>query len=435
MAALLGSALLSCERRKEPAPSPRKTTVQNRPPASPKRPNARPNPARGTPLPGVPLKDPPQPRPAGSKLPFYELRVDPADLRKLDRSPRSNESYPATFIADGVVYGGATVRYRGDYARSWPKKAFKIHFSQKQPFEGHTSINLNSGWRDPAFIREPLSYHIYAACGAPAPRARMVRLHLNGQFQGLYVEVEQPDKTFLSRVGLAGASAFKAISRSNQADERNLGSEEAFRAHYERETRKTEDLGDLQKFCQELEHAPNVLEFFTRRVDVEKYINYLAATVLTQNWDCYNKNHFLVYDDRVAQKWLVVPWDLDRTLGDHWNHTFDATRLPILSGTQSQPGITGWNRMADRFLREPSLRARFLSRLGVLLTEEFTTAKLFPILDRFESDLGPEAALDRQVWGGGEGDLHRGITEVKGYILQRRTFLLSALRQEQAASR
>jgi spore coat protein H len=347
---------------------------------------------------------------------------------KLERSPLSNETYPATFVADGEVYERVRVRYRGDWARSWPKKSLKVFFRDDKLFNGHGCVNLNSAWRDPAFVREPLAYHVYAACGVPALRSRMVRLDLNGQFHGLYVEVEEPKKAFLSRFNLRGASVFKALSRAGDADERDLGNEESYRQCYERETRKAEGYGDLQRFCQELERAPSTLDFFARRVDVEEYINYLAATVLVQNWDCYTKNHYLVYDGRGSQKWFVVPWDLDRTFGDRWDRTFGYAQLPVLDGTRQSPGFIGWNRLADRSLSEPALRARFLDRLEELLRKEFTAEKLFAVLDRLESEIAPEAALDRRRWPGGtRQSLPEGIAQVKRYIEDRRAYLAREL--------
>ena len=353
--------------------------------------------------------------------------MDAKQLAALERSAFANDTQPATFIADGTVYEQVKVRYRGAWARSWPKKPLKIFFNADKPFHDQRRLNLNSGWRDPAFIREHLAYQVYAACGALAPRSRMVRLHVNGQFRGLYVEVEQPDKAFVSRLNLKGASVFKASSRSNHADERDLGSEASYRLHYEQETQKDTGHRDLQQFCQALARAPNTLEFFERHVDVEKYINFLAATVLTQNWDGFNKNHFLVYDGRGSKKWFVIPWDLDRTLGDHWHGSFAEAHLPVLLGTSQLPGVTGWNRLMDRFCSEPTLRSRFLSRLGELLEQEFTPQKLFPILDRLEDDISLEAALDRRRWPGPAADLHSGIAEVKRYIEQRRAYLLSEL--------
>src|SRR4051812_23405203 len=256
------------------------------------------------------------------KLPVYELSIKPRDLANLERTADSNQTYPGTFTANGETYQ-VKVRYRGQWARSWPKRPLKIFFEHESPFEGQHCVNLNSCWRDPAFIREHLAYHTYEACGVPSPKSRMVRLNLNGKFRGLYVEVEQPEKTFLRRLNLKGAAVIKAISQSNQADERDLRTLPAYGRHYERETHKEGGLGDLQSFCQELARATNTLEFFNRRVDVDKYVNYLAATALVQHWDCFNKNHFLILDRRGSQKWFVVPWDLDRTFGDHWHGGFD----------------------------------------------------------------------------------------------------------------
>lgn len=372
----------------------------------------------------------PQPSQVGEELinkgpiPHYELRMDPNELLAFERGAFSNNTHPATFIADGEVYEKVKVRFRGAFARSWPKKPIKIIFNDAKPFHGQYHLNLNSGWRDPAFVRETLAYHVYSACGSPASRSRMVRLDMNGQFRGLYVEVEQPDKAFASRLNLKGASIYKASSRANQADERDLGSETLFRAHYTKETQKSEGYGELQKFCHELASTGNVADFFNRHVDLEKYVNYLAATALIQNWDGYNKNHFIFYDGRGSKKWVPVPWDLDRTFGDYWDSSFDKADLPALAGTQQLRGVTGWNRMADRFFSDPALKARFFTRLGELLEKEFTTEKLFPILDRMESQISADAAQDRRRWPGQNPDFHSGIAQVKRFIEHRRAYLL-----------
>jgi len=360
--------------------------------------------------------------PRNNLLPRYELKIDPASLRKLDRDDDSNQTYAAKFFSDGSEYA-VKVRLRGAWARSWPKKALKIFFEDEKGFEGNRCLNLNSAWRDAAFVREPLAYHVYSAAGVPASRARMVQLHINGQFRGLYVEVEQPDNPLLKRHNLKGAALYKANSPDNQSDERNLGSEKTFAANYEKQTRKSEGHGDLQAFCRELAAATNALEFFTNRIDVERYINYLAASALVQNWDGLSKNHFLVHDERGSKKWLVVPWDLDRTFGDHWQGGFDRADVPVLLGVQSLPGPTGWNRMADRFLRDATLRNRFLNRLAQLLQNEFTPEKLFPLLDGFERQLAEDAARDRKRWPGPAGNLHEGVAEVKRFIERRRIFL------------
>ena len=370
-------------------------------------------------------------------LPRYELQIAAAELDALESNPYSNDTHPATFKAGGKVYTGVKVRVRGSWSRSWPKKSLKIEFNHDTPFEGHHSLNLNSGWRDPAFVREPLGYYVYELCGVPAPRSRMVRLDVNGRFGGLYVEVEQPEKEFLNRVGMVGASVYKASSRGRDSDERDLGNEEAFRTCYNKETQKKEGYAELQQFCHELATAKDKVDFFTRRVDVEHYVNYLAATALIQHWDGFNKNHFLVYDSRGSQKWLVVPWDLDRTFGDHWNGSFSETRLPLMLGTRNLPGVTGWNRLEEKFYSDPALRAKLLNRLAELLDKEFTSQKLNPVLDQMEKAIATEAAQDRSKWPGSDPDIHGEIAQLKTFIEQRRTFLareVQRLRADRADS-
>ena len=368
-----------------------------------------------------------------SSLPRYELRIAPKDLRELERNIEGDRLRPATFTAKGKPYE-VKVRLRGSWARSWPKKSFKIFFEEGKGFEDNECLNLNTGWRDPAFVREPLAYHIYSACGVPASRAQMVELHVNGAFHGLYVEVEQPEKPFLKRHRLAGAALYKANSDRNWSDQRNLGSEEVFASHYEKETRKKDGWRDLQTFCRDLAAAnDDVLAFFSKNVDLDEYINYLAAGVLVQNWDCLNKNHFLVHDSTGSGKWLVVPWDLDRTLGDHWRGGFNAVEVPVFLGKRELPGPTGWNRLADAFFSDKTLRMRFLDRLEALLTQEFKTEKLFPFVDQFAAAIGPLAAQDRRRWPSEAREFQHGIRELKDVIQRRREVLLreiARLRQD-----
>ncbi|HSU55491.1 MAG TPA: CotH kinase family protein, partial [Candidatus Dormibacteraeota bacterium] len=306
---------------------------------------------------------------------------------------------------------------------TWPKKSFKILFDHQNSFEGEHSLNLNSGWRDPAFIREVLAYKVYAACDVPASDAQVVRVEVNGRFYGLYIEVEEVDKEFLSRRKLKGAAVYKAAPHSRDTDERELANEAAYHSVYAKQTKKTESYDELAEFCHALAGFSDTVAFFDKYVDTEEYINYLAATILIQHWDGFNKNHYLIYDSQGSNKWRVIPWDLDRTFGDHWHMRFDEAQLPVLLGTRASPGVTGWNRLEERFFSEPKLRLRLLDRLSELLDKEFTKAKLFPVLDQLESEIAAAAQLDRERWPSPAGDLHSGIAGVKSFIERRRAYL------------
>jgi spore coat protein CotH len=98
-----------------------------------------------------------------------------------------------------------------------------------------------------------------------------------------------------------------------------------------------------------------------------------------------------------------------------------------LLGTRDQPGVTGWNRLEDRFFSEPALRSQFLKRLTELLKTEFTEQQLYPVLDRMEAEIAEDAPKDRRKWPGTGEDLRTGIRQVKSFIKNRRDFLLNEI--------
>ena len=75
--------------------------------------------------------------------------MKPEDLESMDMNPRGEETYPATFTANGVTYENVKIRYRGQWARTWPKKPLKIFFNDEKLFEGQQRLNLNSSFLVP----------------------------------------------------------------------------------------------------------------------------------------------------------------------------------------------------------------------------------------------------------------------------------------------
>jgi hypothetical protein len=94
------------------------------------------------------------------------------------------------------------VRYRG--TRSFQPGSvrnslyIKLNFIDKgRNYQGHSQINLSSALRDPSMIREVLGYEI-ARHYMPAPRANYSRVYVNGEYYGLFVNVEPIDYAFLA---------------------------------------------------------------------------------------------------------------------------------------------------------------------------------------------------------------------------------------------
>ncbi|MCB1098913.1 MAG: CotH kinase family protein, partial [Verrucomicrobiae bacterium] len=256
---------------------------------------------------------------SAEQLPHYQVWMPSENWDAMNDDARSDSLNKAMFIAGNKAYP-VQVRCRGDFARSWPKKSYKIIFAGGRAFNGHERINLNSGQKDVSYLREPLAYSVYRDLGVPTSESGFARLDVNGKFWGLYIEVEQPNEEFLEKRGWKDATLYKTSTRNYRSDERDLGDEEAFSQHYEKETRRDESYSDLAEFCKGIAAPRDLKQWIAENVERDVYLGYLCGTALIQNFDCYNKNHLLAR--RSDGKWSALPWDLDRTLGDWENGRF-----------------------------------------------------------------------------------------------------------------
>jgi spore coat protein H len=133
-----------------------------------------------------------------TSLPTYGLSVGEEDWQLLINHPQDkNLRVPATFVHQGRQWE-VTLRLRGKVTRSFPKKSFQVRFPDDDPFQGGVKrLELLAEWDDGAMLTQKLWYDLAAAAGVPAPRATYVRLHVNGAFYGVMVDLESVRKAFL----------------------------------------------------------------------------------------------------------------------------------------------------------------------------------------------------------------------------------------------
>ncbi len=141
-----------------------------------------------------------------SVLRTFALTFHDADwLTLLQQNYASETNILADLVVDGVTYPDVGVRIRGNtsYIALPPgsqKYSLNVELDFVNPDQtlmGYKSLNLNNGFHDPTFCREVV-YNNYVAQFIPNPRANNVVLTLNGQNWGVYVNVQQFDKTMLS---------------------------------------------------------------------------------------------------------------------------------------------------------------------------------------------------------------------------------------------
>ena len=105
---------------------------------------------------------------------------------------------------DGQRYGAVGVRKRGFIGSvSFRKPSLKLDFDKyvdDQALGGVLRrINLNNSVQDPTLLNTCLAYYVFAAAGLPAPRCNYARVAVNGRELGLYVHVEDIERSLLKR--------------------------------------------------------------------------------------------------------------------------------------------------------------------------------------------------------------------------------------------
>ncbi|GAB5407720.1 MAG: hypothetical protein BalsKO_00850 [Balneolaceae bacterium] len=140
-----------------------------------------------------------------SVLPRVDIVIEPDSLDIiLFGDSQSDYEFPATFIftkgeeADTVSNIG--FRLRGNTSRASAKKSFKISFNtfqQGREYRELDKMNLNGEHNDPSIIRAKLSWDIFEAIDLPAPRSNHVKLYINDEYFGLYINVEHIDNEFV----------------------------------------------------------------------------------------------------------------------------------------------------------------------------------------------------------------------------------------------
>ncbi len=136
-------------------------------------------------------------------LPSFELTISQevwADIQS------DCSSYAQTYRPVAFTYGEETVdamvRLKGNWSWSCEKLQFVISFNEADPdarFHGVRKLVLDAPWYDHTLLHERLAFPLFEARGLPYSCANNARLVINGEYYGLYANLEKLDREYLER--------------------------------------------------------------------------------------------------------------------------------------------------------------------------------------------------------------------------------------------
>ena len=241
----------------------------------------------------------------------------------------NNPSYrmPAIVTLDGVSYDSVGVRYKGNSTfclpndESNPKVPYNLdanYWVSSQKIADYKKIKFANAWMDPTFVKEISATNIYQKY-MPSPEVNLMKLRVQGNYLGLYVNTESINKQFMEKhFGEKDGVLFKCDpaqvfcgggNANGSSDLKWLGQDSA--SYYASYDLKSEsgwgELVDLiYTLNYDFENLENVL-------NIDRVLWNFAVNTAILNLDTYNgyyvHNYYLYKtEDGLFQ---MLPWDFD----------------------------------------------------------------------------------------------------------------------------
>ena len=288
----------------------------------PAQPGAKVSPADVPPVPNATLYDP-------KVLRTFFLDFEESDWeQELEEFHGTDVDVPAKLTVDGTTYHDVGVRFRGmtsymsvPTGRKRPLNLSVDYAHDKQAVMGYRTLNLLNSCEDPTFLRTVLYFGI-ARTYLAAPKANYVRLVVNGENWGVYVNVQQFNKDFTEewfgeKNGARGKVPGSPGGRGSLA---YLGDDpEAYKKIYEIKSKdEPEAWAALIRLCKTLDETPpdKLQEALAPRLDIDGALKFLALENALVNNDGYwiRCSDYNLYLDK-AGRFHIIPYDANETFG------------------------------------------------------------------------------------------------------------------------
>ena len=402
----------------------------------------------------------PYPNPA---TPIYDLgtlrtiflQFENADWEEeLAAFKNTDVEVPATMTVDGRVYKDVGVHFRGASSFMMVPAGLKrslnlsTDFSMKEQTLGsYRTFNLLNANNDPTFLRAFL-YTQIARRYIPAPKMNFMRVVINGESWGVYLNAQQFNADMLrDEFKTTKGARWKAPGNPRgRAGLEYLGEDiTQYKYLYEIKTKDdVESWKALAQLCKVLNQTPadRLEAALSPLLDIDGALKFLAVEVALVNSDGYwtRASDYSLYRD-MAGRFHVIPHDVNEGLGGEGGGGFGGFGGFGGGGTQLDPLVAindPSKPLRSKLLAVPALRQRYLDYVRDIATKWLDWNAVQPMLKSAHDLIAAEVRLDtRKLYdtAGFETGVAATGNSLKNFVDQRRAFLLRATAPGQPAVR
>ena len=302
---------------------------------------------------------------------------------------------PATVTLDGIVHDSVGVRYKGNSTfvlpndNGSPKVPYNLDFNywvSGQKLMDYKKVKLANAWLDPTFAKEYLASTIYRKY-LPTPQVNLMKLNVQGNYLGLYVNTESINKQFVDKhfdeksgvlfkcdpVTVFGQSALPGPA---EPDLNWLGSDTTL--YYNSYVLKS-DHGweELVELIDVLHNTPSDLDNI---LNIDRVLWAFAVNSVIANLDTYNGwyiHNFYLYKTKDGL-FQMIPWDLSESFGGALMGSVFATPNDIYHfdpffGNTTSPQS---NPLLYTLLNEDLYKKQYMAHVRTIIEESLDTAFL-----------------------------------------------------------
>jgi hypothetical protein len=401
------------------------------------------------------------------------LQFESADWEKeLSDFYNTDVDVPAQLTVDGRVYRDVGVRFRGmssfAFVPEGSKRSLNVSLDfadNDQRLLGYRTLNLLNANSDPTFTRA-LLYSEIARAYIPAAKANYVRVVINGESWGVYINVEQFNSDFVrDRFKSARGARWKVpgspIGRGGMT---YLGEDiNAYRRIYDIRSRDDErSWRQLIRMFKVLNETPaDRLEAeLAGLLNVDGALRFLAIENVLANTDGYwtRASDYNIYLDEQGRV-HVLPHDMNEAFeeegggpggrgrgGPPGGPPFQlppgiqlppGVQFPLtfgLAGAELDPlvGLDDTSKpLRSKLLAVPALRARYLGYVREIADKWLDWRTLEPLVQRYQAVIAADVKADtRKLYTTAQftSGVDRGDDSLKSFADRRRAYLLKVAR-------
>jgi spore coat protein H len=287
----------------------------------------------------------------------------------------------------------ARMRLRGDTSREFPKKSLKIKFDGTERLFNSKTLNLNAEYDDPTLMRQYMASKVIASTGYPCFETDYINVFINGEFRGLYLKVEQVNKSFLRKHDFNPSGKLYKASRDGAC----LNNPAEVTRFWEMKLpTKLMEAKSLEELIIDLDTLSkhDFRNYIYANFEADQLYKIMALNMLLSNASTYYHNYYL-YLNPDNYRWTIFPWDMDKTF----------SRYKFAPYLMSTPTWINDNLLIERVLSDEFMLNRVREEVNSIADQVFNPTVLYPLIDSIAPKIEKSVLADsynkvesREAW-------------------------------------